>query len=320
MGLAELLLGKDNPLAQWSGQNQNLLGALSAGLAQGPTFGRGVANGLAMAPQAKMLDMQAADKLKEKALRDQQQNATKALLTKEAPDLAQLLDTGIPMGEVWGEYLRRKKPGGGLDPTANMQDWNFGQQNPGYWDALHPGQSGGGKLPTSYEEYLLAQENPGYAATLSSSTSKPPTDAQRRATQLTAVVAPDAKLLLGDETSPGVFESMADAGNQTAGGLDINGWKPLRGFTDPKYQQATNALTNIAQSYLYAISGQAAPAAEVAKIVESVTPKMGESEQSVRDKKARLKSYVDAIALGQKNGGEGGGTDDVDAILTGLGI
>jgi hypothetical protein len=69
----------------------------------------------------------------------------------------------------------------------------------------------------------------------------------------------------------------------------------------------------VAQSYLYAISGQAAPASEVAKIVASVTPVPFESPQSLAEKKRRLRTYVDAIAMaaqGVDMGGAGGGADD----------
>lgn len=154
MALLELLLGKQNPAAQWAGQNSNFLGALGAGLASGPDLATGIGQGLKMAPQAKMLDMQVAEQQQEKAKQEQQQNATKALLQKEAPDLAQLLDTGIPMGEVWGEYLRRKSPQQGMEPTASMRDYQFAQQNPGYAEFLNPPKTP--DQPASVQEYQFA--------------------------------------------------------------------------------------------------------------------------------------------------------------------
>ncbi len=117
MALLDLLLGSENPAAKWASGNQNFLSALGAGLAQGPDFGTGVAKGLSMVPQARMLDMQAAQQAEEKAKAEQQKNMTRELFTKEAPDLIPLLDGGAPMGEVWNEYLRRKNPA-----TAEMQN------------------------------------------------------------------------------------------------------------------------------------------------------------------------------------------------------
>lgn len=153
-------------------------------------------------------------------------------------------------------------------------------------------------LPTSYQEYELAKSDPEYAKTLASSSSKPPTDAQRRASQLTEVVKPDAELLLGDgsKENPGIFDALSNAWDQAGAVLTGNR------LSGEDYQRAANAVGNIAQSYLYAVSGQAAPAAEVAKIVDSVSPKFGDKPQTLKEKKARLKSYVDAIALGQKQG------------------
>jgi len=114
--LLNALLGQQNPLAQWASGNNNFLTALGAGIASGPDLASGIGAGLRAAPQAKMADMEAAQQREEKARQTQQQNATKALLMEKAPDLAQLLDTGIPMGEVWGEYLRRQQPQGPVKP------------------------------------------------------------------------------------------------------------------------------------------------------------------------------------------------------------
>lgn len=114
--LLNALLGQQNPLAQWASGNNNFLTALGAGIASGPDLASGIGAGLRAAPQAKMADMEAAQQREEKARQTQQQNATKALLMEKAPDLAQLLDTGIPMGEVWGEYLRRQQPTGPVKP------------------------------------------------------------------------------------------------------------------------------------------------------------------------------------------------------------
>lgn len=140
---------------------------------------------------------------------------------------------------------------------------------------------------------------PGGPQDPASAAPKPPTDADVRASKLGEVVAPDAALLLGDGTAenPGVYDALSDLGSQV-GGADVGGARPGYGLlTSENYQRATNAVGNIAQSYLYAISGQAAPAGEVAKIVDSVTPKPFESKQAIEEKKARLATYVKAIQM-----------------------
>lgn len=160
MGIASALFGENNPFSQWVDQNQNFLGAIGAGLGQGQNIQSGLGAGLSMLPQAKQLDRAAAEKLKADKLAEQQANATTNWLQQNHPDLAQMVTAGMPVSEAWNEAMKRMQPQGGLDPTSNMQDWQFGQENPGYWDALHPGQSGGSQSQ-DIQEYEYARTN-GY--------------------------------------------------------------------------------------------------------------------------------------------------------------
>jgi hypothetical protein len=114
-GLLGLLGAGGNPIYR-SLKDGGLLDSLAYGLASGT----GLSDGL---QKAALAQIGGRNDREERALKaaewdktQQQQNATRALLAKEAPDLAQLLDTGVPMGEVWGEYFRRKSPGGGTKP------------------------------------------------------------------------------------------------------------------------------------------------------------------------------------------------------------
>lgn len=166
---------------------------------------------------------------------------------------------------------------------------------------------------------------PGGPQDPANAASKPPTDADVRAAKLAGVIQGDKELLLGPN---GIYDKLADPWSQAVGaevgvgGIGVG--RPGLALTAPDYQSATNALTNIAQSYLYAISGQAAPAGEVAKIIESVTPKFGEDASSVKNKKARLASYIAAIEASKydvpTSGGAGGGDAEIEGILTGLGV
>jgi hypothetical protein len=56
-GLADLLFGANNGFAQWADNNQNLLGAIGAGLAKGPTFAQGLSEAAQMAPAARRMDL-----------------------------------------------------------------------------------------------------------------------------------------------------------------------------------------------------------------------------------------------------------------------
>lgn len=135
MALLEALLGKENPFAQWAGENNNYLGALGAGLASGPTFSRGVANGLSMAPQAKMLDREAAEKLKAEKLAENQANATQNWLQANHPDLAQMVQAGMPVSEAWNAAQQRMQPQQATDMPSNIREWE-------YFTKLPPDQQG----------------------------------------------------------------------------------------------------------------------------------------------------------------------------------
>lgn len=110
MGLAELLLGKENPFAQWTSQNQNYLGALGAGIGSGQNIQSGLSNGLQMVPQAKQMDVEFRRQQEADAKVLAQTNATTAYFQQKHPDLAQKVAAGMPVGEAWNEAMRRESP------------------------------------------------------------------------------------------------------------------------------------------------------------------------------------------------------------------
>lgn len=111
MGLASFILGENNPFAQWTNQNQNFLGAIGSGLGQGQNIQDGLAAGLAQMPQAKQADAAAAEKAKADKLAESQANATQNWLQANHPDLAQMVQAGMPVGEAWQTAMQRMQPG-----------------------------------------------------------------------------------------------------------------------------------------------------------------------------------------------------------------
>lgn len=105
MSLAELLLGKDNPVTQWTGRNANLLTGLGTSL---------LSDGMNFAPaqQGAALDRQAAAQKDADAKLATQTNATKQWLQQNYPDLAQAVDAGLPVSDAWGEAFKRESGGG----------------------------------------------------------------------------------------------------------------------------------------------------------------------------------------------------------------
>lgn len=136
MGLASFILGENNPFTQWVNSNQNFLGAVGSGIAQGQNIQSGLAAGAAMIPQAKQLDREAAEKLKAEKLAEQQANATTNWLQANHPDLAQMVTAGMPVQEAWAEAMRRMQPQSG-DQSEFDQRFAAGQQYGLEGDALN---------------------------------------------------------------------------------------------------------------------------------------------------------------------------------------
>lgn len=302
MGLAELFLGKENPFSQYVADNKQTVRGAFAGFGQGSNFGAGLGNAAIGAQRGSVADDFASQQKAEEAKRQETLNQTIEYMRSKGYDdlIAGVESGGMDMGAAWTEALRRGQPqaakppievGGVLVDPVTFQPI-FDSRQPEKPPAAPSGYQWN---PDGSQSYV-----PGGPADPAFATPKPPTDAERRGAALTSVVDSDAALLLGDGTNPGVFEQLADSGDQfwNAGVMGVN---PLKGVSSPEYQKATNAVENIAQSYLYAISGQAAPAAEVEKIVNSITPRPFENPAVLVEKKRRLGEYVDAIRMSAGN-------------------
>lgn len=138
-GIAEALFGKENPFAQWANSNSARLGALGAGLASGTSLGGSFANAAMMMPQARMIDDERAYKAAESQKAEQQLNETIQFLRASAPDLATLVEAGMPPQDAWAEAMRRQQPQEPPEMTANQRDYLFAQENPGFSDFLGQG-------------------------------------------------------------------------------------------------------------------------------------------------------------------------------------
>lgn len=223
---------------------------------------------------------------KDRELETQRQNQTSAYLRKMGQEeLANAVDLGLVDGKTaFSQYYQQvnAKP----ELTANQRDFQFAQQNPGFMDFIRPPETS--KMPTSYQEYQLAQQDPKYAASLNSTTSRPPTEGQRRNQQLSTVTTPELAAVEAN------WADLTDPKNQAIGANTPLG-APGFALTSPGYQQATSALKTIAQSYLYSVSGAAATNEETQKIVDAVTPKFGESKESADAKLDRIRTMVESI-------------------------
>lgn len=316
MGLLNLI-PPDNQLSQMLMGLQQPLNDLGVGLTRGKTWQKGLREASNYTEEQAPLRAKMAQEKLQADTEANTRNSTAAWLRTQpgGEKFAAALENGMIDGSTaFKSWLDASKA---PEMTANMRDWQFAQENPGYADFLSPTKPG--SLPTSYQEYQLAQSDPAYAAQLNSSTSRPLTEGQRRNQQLGSVVEPLVGTVIDN------WAELTDPKNQAIG-FDTPVGAPGFAMTSEGYQKATNALKTIAQSYLYSVSGAAATDAETKKIVDSVTPKFGESEASANEKKALLARYVKAIidaGGGQQPGGgqpAAGGDADVENILNGLGI
>jgi hypothetical protein len=114
-----------------------------------------------------------------------------------------------------------------------------------------------------------------------------PTEAMNRNAGLYSVSAPELAIVA--ET----YGALSNTGDQILNSAGV----PGNVIKSPAFQRARSAVETIAQSYLYSASGAAAPAEEVKKIVDSVTPVIGDKPALVADKYRRIQRLVDAIKL-----------------------
>lgn len=295
MGIAQQN-GWSNPFTDFVGNNRNTLMGFGAGLASGRNFGTGVAAGLQGAQQGKMADTLFAQQEADKAKQDQQTNVTRDWLASQGfTDLVPLVDAG-QADIAYGEALKRMQPGYGQADAVKPIEVNGQLVNPMTGQVIgdyRDPQSGMGAAPSGY------QWNPdGTQAFIPGGPADPAnmgktTEAQRRNQQLASVIQPELATVEQN------WGELANGGNQAGGMVPGIG----NALTSPGYQQASNSLATIAQSYLYSVSGAAATDAEVRKIVDSVTPKPFESQQSIDAKLARIRQMADAVI---QAGGAGG--------------
>jgi hypothetical protein len=287
MGIASWALGDDNPFSKYVADNRQTLQGAFAGFGQGPTFAAGLGNAALGAQRGTMLDDITRSERAEEAKVAEQANATKAFLeSKGWTDLIPLLDAGQG-ATVMQQVSARMQPGYGQTEAPKPIEVGGVLLDPVTYQPIFDSR-GPEKPPAAPSGY---QWNPDGTQTFipggpaDPSTQAKTTEAQRRNQQLASVIQPE---LAAVEQN---WSELASGANQAGGMIPGVG----NALTSPGYQQASNSLATIAQSYLYSVSGAAATDAEVRKIVDSVTPKPFESQQSIDAKLARIRQMADAV-------------------------
>ncbi|MBX5206686.1 hypothetical protein [Rhizobium sp. NZLR11] len=114
--------------------------------------------------------------------------------------------------------------------------------------------------------------------------SKQLSESERKNQSLSSVIEPELKVVEDN------YDALSDSKNQAYSRLPFSEF-----VTTPEYQKAANSLQTIVSSYLYSVSGATATPEEVRKQTDILTPRPGESKDSIANKKARVRTMVDAV-------------------------
>lgn len=160
MGLLNLI-PPDNKLSQLLMGFQQPLNDLGVGLARGKTWQKGIREASKYTEEQAPLRAEQAQ-LQMKAETDAKNRNQTAAFLRTQPGGAQFADAiengAIDGGAAYKSWLEASK---GQQPTANMQDWQFAQTNPGYAEFLNPPKDATSNQPASVQEYQFAQSQ-GY--------------------------------------------------------------------------------------------------------------------------------------------------------------
>jgi hypothetical protein len=124
------------------------------------------------------------------------------------------------------------------------------------------------------------------------------TDSQRRSLAVLNQMEAEGQVL-DSQQSPGTF-GLAAAGAPFGVG---------RGVMRKNDQVYMDAASSFAQHYIYGLSGQAAPDGEVARVVKSIVPQIGDSEEAKAAKAARRQQMIQTLRNAAGQAGASGGIE-----------
>lgn len=134
-------------------RRQALLG-LASGLVSGNTWNEGLGRGFAMAAQGKQADDAFATAKKEEAERAKQLNYTIQAFQKAGrQDLVDAVNGGYSIQNAWNDFKANTAP----EMTANMRDYQFAQENPGFAEFINPAKPADKPAAIREYEYAVSQ-------------------------------------------------------------------------------------------------------------------------------------------------------------------
>lgn len=149
MGLTELLLGKENPVSKYVGQNRNTIRGAFAGFGQGRNFSEGLGRAAMGAYQGAPADEAIALQEAAEAKRQEQLMAAVAEMRKYSPEIASIVETGgMDPSAAWNTIMQNMSAGPAKPIEVNGQliDPSTYEVLGDYRDPLKPDAN----LPTGY--------------------------------------------------------------------------------------------------------------------------------------------------------------------------
>ncbi|MEK1908168.1 MAG: phage tail tip lysozyme [Pseudomonas sp.] len=130
----------------------------------------------------------------------------------------------------------------------------------------------------------VSGNNPGIIPLTGGKPQKLLTENERKNQSLSTVMEPELRVV---EDS---YDALSDTKNQLYSKIPFSEF-----VTTPEYQKAANSLQTIVSSYLYSVSGATATPEEVRKQTDILTPRPGESPESIANKRQRVRTMVNAV-------------------------
>lgn len=128
MALGKMMGLGGNPAYDAFDSRRNALMGVGAGLLSGNWGNMGK-----YAMQGAQIDAENSQTQQAEQERAEQLNQTVQFLQEKHPDLAQMVQSGMPVAEAWGTALKRMEPGTGPDAPSSVREWE-------YFNALPPEQ------------------------------------------------------------------------------------------------------------------------------------------------------------------------------------
>lgn len=291
--LGPMLGWQDNPFYKGFDQRRNAIGMFGAGLMSG-TPQEGFAQGVKGAMQGYQWDQEAQRRQEE--IESNKRNAVmigdpKIRAAVEAGDMD--WREGY---DVWQSQLAGQQP----EMTANMRDWQFAQDNPGFMDYINPqGSPDAPSLTSIYDEN--GREQKGYMVQTADGPQFVPVGSPKANTERAEFNVSQAsaagyadRMIAADQTldNPALTTAQTDAGNYalTAATFGAGNF-----FTSEEWQQADQAQRDFINAILRRESGAVISESEFANARKQYFPQPGDSEAVIAQKAANRKNAINGV-------------------------